>query len=83
MEDSNGLKGTYADRVRIGHSAYKFVFDFGQYNAEAQKPIFYTRVIMGIDNAKDFLETFERSIRQYEVEYGRIEKGDVKGNLSE
>ncbi len=83
MENSSGLKEGYADCFRIGHSAYKFVFDFGQYNAEAEKPIFSTRVIMGIGNAKDFFETFRESIRQYEGEHGRIKQSDVKGNLSE
>ena len=33
-EDDGALNGVYADCFRIGHSAYKFVLDFGQFDSD-------------------------------------------------
>jgi hypothetical protein len=71
-EDSGALNGVYADCFRIGHSAYKFVLDFGQEGPEKPTAIFHTRIVMGPDDAKVFLDTFKEAVRQYEGQFGRI-----------
>ena len=76
-QDGEELNEVYADCFRIGHSAYKFVLDFGQFASEGEtKKCFHTRVFTGPDTAKAFLETFEQSIRQYEAQFGRITLSD-------
>ena len=72
--EENEVNGLYADSFRIGHNAYKFVLDFGQCDSKTKSSRFHTRVIMGPDNAKGFLESLGQSIRQYEDNFGQINK---------
>jgi len=69
-------EGRYTDAFRIGHSAYKFVLDFGQFFSQKGKPNFHTRIIMGPDNARAFIAMFEQSIREYEGQIGGIIQSD-------
>lgn len=76
-EDNEVLNGVYADCFRIGHSAYKFVFDFGQVVTNGEEATrFHTRVITGPNTAKVLIETVERSIKDYENQFGRIPQRD-------
>ncbi len=74
--ETQDREGRYADAFRIGHSAYKFVLDFGQFFSQKGKPNFHTRIIMGPDNAKAFIAVFEQSIREYKRKFGGIAQGD-------
>ena len=75
-EDNEVLNGVYADSFRIGHSAYKFVLDFGQFTPDGGKKCFHTRVITDPDTAKAYVEEFGQSIRQYEELFGRIARSE-------
>ena len=70
--DIQDLEGRYADVFRIGHSAFKFVLEFGQVALGQEATQFHTRVIMAPDNARDFVEMLGQSIRQYEGKFGPI-----------
>ncbi len=74
--DIQDLEGRYADTFRIGHSAYKFVLEFGQVSPESEKIHFYTRVIMGPNNAKAFFETLDQSLREYKKQFSGITQID-------
>ena len=71
-DDDGTLKAEYADCFRIGHSAHKFVIDFGQMSHEGQRKKFHTRLITGPVTAQAIAETFARSILEYENKFGRI-----------
>ena len=71
-QDNEVLNGVYADSFRIGHSAYKFVLDFGQSTSDGGEKCFHTRVITGPDTAKVLVETVGRKIKDYEHQFGRI-----------
>ena len=75
-EDNGALKGVYADCFRIGHSAYKFVLDFGQFAPDGKEKCFHTRVITGPDTAKELVEAMGRFIKDYENQFGRITQSD-------
>ena len=75
-EDNGELKGVYADCFRIGHSAYKFVLDFGQFTPDGGEKYFHTRVITDPDTAKVLVETVGRSVKDYENQFGRISQSD-------
>ena len=75
-EDNEVLNGVYADCFRIGHSAYKFVLDFGQIAPDGGEKCFHTRVITGPDTAKVLVETVGQSIKDYEKQFGRITQSD-------
>ena len=77
-EENEELKGEYADCFRIGHSAYKFVLDFGQIIDKKRNRSFYKRIIMGPEVAKSFKETFSQSIKQYEHQFGKISQSHSK-----
>ena len=75
-ENSEALNSVYADCFRIGHSAYKFVLDFGQFAPDGKEKCFHTRVITGPDTAKMLAETVGRSIKDYEHQFGKILQSD-------
>lgn len=75
--ENNGKEnGVYADCFRVAHSAYKFVFDFGQSDEGSGSTGFHTRIMTGPATAKVSLEMFTQLMKQYEEHYGLISRGD-------
>ena len=62
-------EGRYADAFRIGHSAYKFIFDFGQFTVDRKVKQFHTRIITGPDVAVALEETLRESLEQFKEKY--------------
>ncbi len=75
-DETQDREGRYADAFRIGHSAYRFVLDFGQFSSPKGKTHFHTRIIVGPDNARVFIATLEQSLREYEGQFGGITQSD-------
>ena len=71
-DEKGNLKAEYADCFRIGHSAHKFVIDFGQIISKTNKRDFHTRIIMDPVSAQDYLEIFKNSIEEYMDQFGTI-----------
>lgn len=67
------LEGRYANYVRIGHNAFEFLLDFGQFYPEGREPLVHTRIVTSPIYAKVFLDTIRDSIAQYEAAFGPIE----------
>lgn len=70
----NALEGRYANYFRVGHNAFEFIFDFGQYNPEKDQAELYSRVITSPAYAKVFLGILAKSLENYEIEYEIIEE---------
>ena len=70
--NSEKLEGKYANYFEIGHNAYEFVIDFGQYYHETDQAELSTRIITSPVYAKAFLETLKDSIEKYETDFGSI-----------
>ncbi len=68
------LEGRYANYFKVGHNAFEFVLDFGQYYPETEEAELYTRVITSPSYAKTLLEMLQDSIWQHEKAFGRIKK---------
>jgi hypothetical protein len=64
------LEGKYANYFEVGHNAYEFVIDFGQYYSENEEAELFTRVITGPVYVKELFETLKESIKQYEKKFG-------------
>ena len=64
------LIGIYADSFRIGHDAYKFVLDFGQFFEDLGSTKIHARVIIGPENTKVFYEALGESLNQYAERFG-------------
>jgi hypothetical protein len=68
------LEGKYANYFKVGHNAFEFVFDFGQYYPEIDEAELYTRIITSPRYAKELLATLQESIEHHENSFGRIKK---------
>jgi hypothetical protein len=63
---SERLDGKYANYFEVGHNAYEFVIDFGQYYSENEEAELCIRIITSPAYAKVLLRTLQESIKQYE-----------------
>jgi hypothetical protein len=61
---SKKLEGRYANYFKVGHNAFEFVFDFGQYYPEIDEAELYTRIITSPRYAKELLSTLQESIEK-------------------
>ena len=68
------LEGKYANYFNVGHNAFEFVLDFGQFYPENEGAELYTRIITNPCYAKELLQTLQESIELYENLYGAIDK---------
>lgn len=73
--DGGQLEGRYANYFKVGHNAFEFLLDFGQFYAESQEARLHTRIITTPIYAKAFAEILQESIDQYERTFGAIQGG--------
>ncbi len=71
-EDAGHIEGRYANNFKIGHNAFEFVLDFGQFYLESEQAKLHTRIITSPIYAKALLRTLRESIDQYEQTFGAI-----------
>lgn len=75
-KDNNNKQGrirtVYSNIVRIGHSPYEFMLDFGQFQPEGKRAFMDVRVITSPQHAKAILKALEENITRYEKKYGKI-----------
>ena len=64
--------GTYANYIKIGHNAFEFLLDFGQFSPESDRTHVHTRIITGPVFAKALLRTLQESLDQYEHTFGPL-----------
>jgi hypothetical protein len=73
-QEASQLEGRYANYFKVGHNAFEFVLDFGQFYPESKQAQLHTRIITGPVYAKALLGTLQESIDQYEQSFGAIPK---------
>ena len=66
------IKSTYSNIVRIGHTPYEFMLDFGQFQPEGKRAFMDVRVITSPQHAKAILKALKDNIAIYEEKYGKI-----------
>ena len=69
-------EGKYANYLEIGHNAFEFILDFGQYYSENEEAELCTRIITSPNYAKAFLKALMASIENFEERFGDIEDPD-------
>lgn len=67
-------EGHYANYFKIGHNAFEFLLDFGQYYSEDEKVVIHTRIITNPVYAKALFKTLENSIKDHENAFGVIDE---------
>jgi hypothetical protein len=65
-------EGRYANSFTVGHNAFEFVFDFGQFYPEGERARVHTRIVTSPTYAKAFFETLRESIAHYEETFGSL-----------
>lgn len=73
--DSRKLEGRYSNYFKVGHNAFEFVLDFGQFYSESKEAHLHTRIITSPIYVKSLLETLRESIERYEKSFGAIQGG--------
>jgi hypothetical protein len=71
-QDTGELVGRYANYFKVGHNAFEFLLDFGQFYSESQRASFHTRIITSPNYAKALLGILQESVAQYEQTFGTI-----------
>lgn len=74
LQPAEPLEGRYANNFQVGHNAFEFLLDFGQFYPENTEARFHTRIVTGPAYAKVLSETLQGSIDQYEQTFGVIPK---------
>ncbi len=70
------LEGRYANYFQIGHNAFEFLLDFGQFYPREQRESYHTRIILSPMYAKGLLKILQRSMADYEQVHGEIAQDD-------
>lgn len=76
--DSRKLEGRYSNYFKVGHNAFEFVVDFGQFYPENGDPQLHTRIITSPIYVKSLLETLQQSIEGYEEKFGLVQERDFE-----
>jgi hypothetical protein len=72
--DGRRLEGRYANYFKVGHNAFEFVVDFGQFYPESREAQLHTRIITSPIYVKSLSELLQESIKQYEQAFGAIQE---------
>ena len=62
----------YANYFEVGHNAYEFLLDYGQYQPETSSVVLHTRVALGPTHAKMLATMLNSAVERYEREHGAI-----------
>jgi|SRR5688572_22992298 len=62
----------YSNYFEVGHNAYEFLIDFGQYHPELSEVVLHTRIVAGPALTRLLLDMMRDAIAKYEEENGPI-----------
>ena len=66
------IRTVYSNVVRIGHSPYEFMLDFGQFQPEGKKAFMDVRIIVSPQHAKAIQKALQENIAGFEEKHGKI-----------
>ncbi|SPE35045.1 hypothetical protein SBA3_2220030 [Candidatus Sulfopaludibacter sp. SbA3] len=76
MKDPNSAEksseGRYANYFEVGHNAFEFVVNFGQFFAEGGDPELHTKIITSPVYAKRLQQVLDDAVDRYEQAFGPI-----------
>jgi hypothetical protein len=65
-------EGRYANYFEIGHNAFEFLLDFGQFYLDEPESRLHTRIILNPFYARMLMGVLQEAIGRYEQTFGRI-----------
>ena len=66
------IRTVYSNIVRIGHTPYEFMLDFGQFQPEGRKAFMDIRIVTSPQHAKAIAKALEENIALFEERHGVI-----------
>lgn len=75
---ANPPDARYANYFEVGHNAFEFLLDFGQFYPGSEKPHLHTRIVTYPAYAKALLAVLRESVEQYERSFGEIQPHDER-----
>ena len=73
---SRKLEARYCNYFEIGHNAFEFIFDFGQYHPEDSAAHMHSRIVTGPVYAKLLAGLLQDTVKRFEEEHGTIQPVD-------
>lgn len=70
------LEARYTNYFEVGHNAFEFIFDFGQYHPENTEARMHTRIVTGPVYAKLMADVLQDAVKRFEEEHGTIQPVD-------
>ena len=70
------LEARYANYFEVGHNAFEFIFDFGQYHPENEGAMMHTRIVTGPVYAKLMADLLRDAVQRFEEEHGTIQPAE-------
>ena len=70
------LEARYANYFEVGHNAFEFIFDFGQYHPENEGARMHSRIVTGPVYAKLLADLLRDAVQRFEEEHGAIHPAD-------
>lgn len=70
------IEGRYANYFEVGFNAFEVLLLFGQQYAGTGEPVLHTKIVTYPAYALALVDTLQKSIAQYESEFGPIEGPD-------
>ena len=77
--NDSSLESRYSNYVEVGFNAFEFLVEFGQFYSGSKQPHAHTKIVMSPYYAKDLLETLQKSVLQYEDNYGAVVNTEMAG----
>ena len=71
-QQSNKCEARYANYFEVGHNAFEFIFDFGQYYPDTECAQMHSRLVMGPVYAKLLADLLKGAIQRFEEANGAI-----------
>ena len=69
---SNSPLAVYANYCEVGHNAFEFLIDFGQFRPEADAVQVHSRIVTGPVQAKLFSRLLADAVARFEMAHGTI-----------
>jgi hypothetical protein len=76
-EEPKPPEARYANYFQVGHNAFEFLLDFGQFAEGSQEPQINVRIVTYPVYVKFLLRTLTDAVAEYEKVYGTIPEPDA------
>lgn len=73
---SQKLEARYTNYFEVGHNAFEFIFDFGQYHPEDAAARMHSRIVTGPVYAKLLATLLQDAVQRFETQNGTIPSVD-------